>query len=360
MQLANARRLLERLDARAWADQPPFTVPAERYTSPAWFERECALVAKPRILGAASAFVEGACVPFDHAIAVRCEDGVVRAFANACRHRGTRLVDAPCAKRAFVCPYHGWTYDLTGKLIHVPHEDTFAGQAAGRDLRAVPISERHGLVWAGSAIAEHLGELDADVAALGLERYTTYRTARVTLRCNWKLVMDAFLEGYHVKSLHQRTLARFFLEDVVTDRSGPHIRSVGARKNLPELRGTSPSAWDFRSTTTPFYAIFPNNVLVLHPETVSHIALYPKGLGEVEYIHTMLAPRAPENETERAGWQKTWELIDQKVFAEEDLAIAESVQSVLHSGANTSFQLCTLEHAIRWFHDETDRVIHGG
>ena len=72
------------------------------------------------------------------------DHGVVRGLANACRHRATRLVDAPCASRTLVCPYHGWTYDLTGALVHVPHAGAFAA-ADRRDLPVLPVTERHGV-----------------------------------------------------------------------------------------------------------------------------------------------------------------------------------------------------------------------
>ena len=60
-------------------------------------------------------------------VAVRGQDGVVRAFQNVCRHRGMRVAsDSGCAN-AFVCPYHGWTYELNGRLRHIPHAEGFPG-----------------------------------------------------------------------------------------------------------------------------------------------------------------------------------------------------------------------------------------
>jgi phenylpropionate dioxygenase-like ring-hydroxylating dioxygenase large terminal subunit len=346
MQLANARRLLERLGERAWADEPPFTVPAERYTSPAWFERERALFARPRVVGAASELARGACVPFDHAIVVRGEDGVLRAFANACRHRGTRLVDQPCTKRALVCPYHGWTYDLAGKLIHVPHEETFAGRAAGRDLRAVPITERHGLVWAGAGIAEYLGELDADVAALGLERYTTWRTARTTRRCNWKLVIDAFLDGYHIRTLHRDSVYKFFHDAASqAERVGPHVRAVTKRRGEGD---------ELRAFATPSLTIFPATTVIEHPDFVSIVIAHALAPDATDFEHQMLVPADRVAEAEH--WDKSWELIEAGVFQREDLWACEQIQLGLASGAVDELLFGSLEHAVRWFHDAIYQV----
>src|SRR5882724_4605772 len=60
-------------------------------------------------------------------LAVRGKDGRVRAFRNACRHRGTRLAEGVGCAKVFECRYHGWTYDLDGGLRHVPHQNGFPG-----------------------------------------------------------------------------------------------------------------------------------------------------------------------------------------------------------------------------------------
>jgi nitrite reductase/ring-hydroxylating ferredoxin subunit len=60
-------------------------------------------------------------------VVVRCSDGQVRAFRNACRHRGMQVASGTGCTRAFVCRYHGWTYNLEGRLRHIPHEAGFPG-----------------------------------------------------------------------------------------------------------------------------------------------------------------------------------------------------------------------------------------
>ena len=298
-------------------------------------------------------------------VVTRDREGRVRAMLNVCRHRGTRLVEEERGTaKAFVCRYHAWTYDLAGRLGHVPGEACFPNlsrEASG--LVELPSEVRHGFVWVlptpGAAldVASWLADFDDDLASFRLDEHVVFARSRSVRQANWKLVMEAFLEGYHVKSLHQRTLARFFREEGVVDTSGPHVRTIGARRTLAELRDVPRDGWDVRAHTTPFYNFFPNGVLVFHPETISHLALYPRGLGEVEFVHTMLAPHEPQNEEQRAAWQRTWELIDQQVFAREDLAICESIQSALASGANEKFQLGALESSICFFHDRIDDAL---
>lgn len=372
--------LLERLLAVVEGGRPelePGTeresrIDVERYVSPTRFtaEREILFRARPIVVGRAEdVATPGAFFTHDAAgvplLVTRDPSGAVRAMLNVCRHRGTRLVEATSGTaKAFVCRYHAWTYDLAGTLGHLPMAQCFASlDKTSSGLVSVPCEVRHGFVWVTFApaasidVGAFLGTFDEDFAAFGLADHVVFARSRAVRAANWKLVMDAFLEGYHVKSLHQRTLARFFAEDVVVDTDGENVRSVGARKNLAELRSAPRETWDVRTSTTVFYNLMPNGVLVFHPETVSHIALFPRALGEVEFVHSMLAPHPPKDEAQRVSWQRTWELIDGKVFAEEDLAIAESIQSTLGTGANTHFPLGTLERPIRFFHDGMDRIL---
>ena len=368
--------LLERLLGACERGEPERVasseVDVERYTSPDRLEAERRVLfrARPLAVARASDVAEpGSFVTHDAAgvpmLVTRDRDGRVRAMLNVCRHRGTRLVEQERgAAKAFVCRYHAWTYDLAGRLGHVPGEACFPNlsrEASG--LVELPTEVRHGFVWvlptpgAELDVASWLGDFDDDLASFRLDEHVVFARSRSVRRANWKLVMEAFLEGYHVKSLHQRTLARFFRDDAIVDTSGAHVRTIGARKTIAELREVARDAWDLRAHTTPFYNFFPNGVLVFHPETISHLALYPRGLGEVEFVHTMLAPRAPESDERRAAWQRTWELIDEQVFACEDLAICESIQSVIDSGANRTFQLGALESSIRFFHDRVDEAL---
>src|SRR5688572_29769503 len=87
-------------------------------------------------------------------VAVRGQDGTVRAFQNVCRHRGMRVVaDSGCAN-AFVCPYHGWTYELDGRLRHIPHPEGFPGlDKQHHGLAPLGVVERHGLVFVAQAPA---------------------------------------------------------------------------------------------------------------------------------------------------------------------------------------------------------------
>lgn len=148
-------------------------------------------------------------------LVARGEDGVLRAFHNVCKHRGNRLVwDGGCGSaRSFVCTFHGWAFRPDGRLAGVPAEDQF------RDFRR----EDHGLtpihldVWEGfvfvnldetpaQTLVEFMGEFGADLAGYPFRDKVHAFKYSATVNANWKLVMDAFLEFYHVAFIHKRSL----------------------------------------------------------------------------------------------------------------------------------------------------------
>ncbi|HTL34966.1 MAG TPA: aromatic ring-hydroxylating dioxygenase subunit alpha [Kofleriaceae bacterium] len=369
MEHANHRRLTEQLRRELAGEvpsRPPFTVDAERYRSAEWSHRERALFDAPRIVAASAAVAEpGACVPVDlpgtSALLVRGNDGVLRAFANACRHRATRLVDAPCKAKAMVCPYHGWTYDLAGALLHRPHPEAFAGVAPD-GLHELGVAERHGLVWLSRShcapdVGAHLGELDADIAALQLDRHVMWKQIRQPRRCNWKLVVEAFLDGYHIRILHRDSVYRFFLDAAsVAEPVGPHIRALTARRALLEaprdLEGI-----DLRLVATASHLIFPATTVIIHPDFISLVSMHPLTPDTAEYDHMMLVPAERAGEVEH--WTKSWALIEEGVFQREDLWVCEQVQRGIASGSTQNLVFGSLEFPVRWFHEAIDaRISH--
>lgn len=361
MEPANIERLIGRLQAELTGgryEPAPFVVPASKYLDAALCERERnALFGGPRIVAASSSILPNAAVPVDvggtSALLTRSVDGELRAFANACRHRGTRLTDKPCSK-ALVCPYHAWTYDLAGALIHVPHREAFAGiELEARGLRPLAVTERHGLVWMSRDAASsldvkaYLGPLDGDVAALALDRHVLWNRSRATRQCNWKLVIEAFLDGYHIRTLHRDTVYRYFLDAAsVAEPIGQHIRAVTGRRAPTEA---SPPDASLRVLASPSLLLFPATVVVEHPDFVSIMAVHPVAADSIEWDHMMFVPadRAAESE----HWTRSWSLIEEGVFQREDLWICEQAQRSIMAGATDELLFGSLEHPARWFHE---------
>ena len=203
----------------------------------------------------------------------RGADGRVMAFANICRHRGAPVAQGCGNARAFTCPYHGWTYDLAGKLLGTTDKVGFAGL----DLA------RHGLVRLPAAETPRHAVRAAQARAAGRERrdrrrcrprpargrsrgaassrpIRCFRPIALTPRINWKFAIDTFLEGYHIPHLHRKTIAPYFIGNCGTVRrrgpARPHVRAAdldrGACARVPE------GERNYRPHVISIYQLFPN------------------------------------------------------------------------------------------------------
>jgi phenylpropionate dioxygenase-like ring-hydroxylating dioxygenase large terminal subunit len=349
------------------------TLPVDRYGSRERLERERHTLFRqyPIAIAAASELATPGTVLRHDALGlplllVADDDGVPRCFLNVCRHRGMRLVgdEAPCRRKALVCPYHGWTYGLDGALRHVPHPEAFpALTAATHGLVALPIERRHGLLWvhptpgATTALDGFLGSIDDDLASFGLASHVLYRRIDTVRRANWKLVIDAFLEAYHLRVLHRDTIYRFFLDAAaIADCVGPHVRSVTARRAAAaaDHQGTA-----LRERFTFTHFVFPNSTFIFHPDYVSHIAVFPVEVDQVRWVHSMLVPATQAGPEHASHWDRTLALIEDTVFQREDLVAAEGIQAGVASGANATVTFGRLEGALHHFHTTIERALAG-
>jgi phenylpropionate dioxygenase-like ring-hydroxylating dioxygenase large terminal subunit len=300
-------------------------------------------------------------------VVTRNREGELRAMLNVCRHRGTRLVEEPgfCRlRKGFNCRYHGWSYDLDGKLTQVPREELFPSLDKSKlNLARLPVTERFGFIWVVATPSEDydfdafLDPLEPDLGPLGLEKHVVFRRATTTARTNWKLVMEAFLDGYHVRHLHKKTVGPYFSEhQSYSELTGPHVRAVVGRGGFREAVAND-AIGDIRDVATPTYAIFPNTVFVAQPGFVSRASAYPIGLDQVHWEHDLIIPEEPTTDKARAHWELNFELIQNGVFKGEDLWVCEQIQQGLLSGANEHLTYGVEEAPIRWWHDELDRRI---
>ncbi len=360
--------LVQRLVAMLDGAQPPSfrrDVPVSVYTSAERWAAERTLFRRRPIVAAHSSALAriGDTVPVDVAgvpvVLVRGPDGRLRGFRNACRHRSTRLVadGEPSCKKAFVCPYHGWTYDLEGALIHVPHEQTFAGLDRSKlPLVAVDVRERHGLVWVGvdEPLPDDLGlgEMGSVLDELGLEDHRVFRRSTSIWQANWKFIIEAFLENYHIRQLHRHSVYPFFLDGVVvSDWVGPHMRAAVARRAIADHRDEPYESLDVRELLTANLFLFPNTILIVHPTYISRITIEPIATDRFGWTHELMIRRTDDVPEREAHFAKSWDLIDGQVFGQEDLPIVEQMQAGLAAQANEHLMFGAFEEAAGHLHD---------
>ncbi|MGH8530747.1 MAG: aromatic ring-hydroxylating oxygenase subunit alpha [Nevskiales bacterium] len=340
-------------------------IPASDYFCAERLAQERAVLFRryPLILGHASELAPASARAADAGglpvLLTRDEQGDVRAFLNVCRHRGMRVLDAEavCSRPTLVCPYHGWTYSLDGKLKHHAHPEAFPGlQPEQHGLVELPCALRHGLIWvlptpgATLQLESYLGPIDRELAYF-LGDSVLERRIDVVRKANWKLIIDAFLDGYHIRVLHRDSIYPFFMDALAISESvPPHIRSVAARRKISEAVALPQEQWNLREHCSFTYFVFPNTVFIFHPDYASVISVFPVDTDHLRWVHQMVIPRAQHTAARQAHWEKTFNLIEQTVFQREDLFAAEGIQAGLRSGANKYLTVGRLEHPIRDFH----------
>ena len=374
------RRLLTHIDAGTTDEGEPWREPVENYLDPGRFADELRM-----LRSFPSVFIPSAAIPNpgDHAervcfgtplFAVRGNDRRARVFRNACRHRGMTLVDGTGCSHALVCRYHGWTYRLDGTLAHVPHADAFPDlNIATRGLVEVASSEVDGLIV--------IDALDPDAAQPSLRAFADDAMAALTegspwrdklvpaerlvvaesavLNINWKVLIEQFGEGYHIRSTHRETFFPLQYDDLnVVETFGPNSRITFPYRNIERLRNRPDSMWTTKQRMTFVYQLFPNVMIATFPDRLIVVVIDPIDIDHSMFAtYTVATPDAAEAAllaaTQQGGAGTAPTLLDQGAL--EDNEMSMGVQRGLRSGANAFVEFGRHESAIGHFHATLDQ-----
>jgi carnitine monooxygenase subunit len=297
-------------------------------------------------------------------VAVRSQDGGVKAFFNVCRHRAARLLDGAsghCTGR-IVCPYHAWTYDLNGRLTAVPHRKEFADFALDQyGLKPLESEIYKGFVFVRlepglPRVAEMLAPYEAELAAYRLEELQPM--GRVTLRTrhvNWKNVTDNYSDAMHITVAHPG-LTRLFGQSYGVeaqpwvDKMWGYLRDVPSSQrsermyqsilpNSPHLPGDRQRLWTY-------YKLWPNVAFDVYPDQIDFMQMIP--ISPTETLIREIAYAHPDSRREmRAARYLNWR-INRRVSLE-DKALIERVQAGMGSRSYAPGPLGRTEVSLRSF-----------
>ncbi len=215
-------------------------IATERYTSPDFLHQELAGVwSKTWQMACRSEDIPKAGDYLAYTIAdqewlvVRQPGGDVKAFANACRHRGNMIKTGCGSANELRCQYHHWCWNLDGSLNEVPDRHLFVGIIDDEyALAEAAVDEWGGFVFINPVggdsqpLREYLGAVADQLEPYHLDQMRAILSLSTDLACNWKVAVEAFLEVYHVQGIHPQLLP--MLDDVNTayELIGPHSRMV--------------------------------------------------------------------------------------------------------------------------------------
>lgn len=347
--------------------------PVTRYLSPERLAKEQAMIRSLPVMVCAWSRVAQPGDWFTHdlsgvpIVVARGQDGVLRAFINACRHRGARVVDGVCGagRRNFVCPYHSWSYDLDGALRGLPHPQEFPDlERTQHGLVALPVIDMCGLVWVVPAPSDNmatpadmrawLAPMADDLASFGYDQYVAHDVRRFDSKHDWKLVADANLETYHFKFLHRDSIAPLFQDNrMVADAFGDHWRLILPKESMIDLRALPEEQWDLTQHCNIIYYFFPNLMFLFIGDHATLFAVWPRGVGASTIDAITLIPQPPATEKARIYWDKNVKIFWDALM--EDFVLMDSMQSTFASGANTHLTFGRSEYCAAAFEESVER-----
>jgi nitrite reductase/ring-hydroxylating ferredoxin subunit len=366
-------------------DQAPdiLRIPVTRYTDPERWKSEVDTIfrRRPLIVGFSAELPNNGTYKALQMTGVsllltRSADGVARTFLNVCRHRGAVIAQpGQGAARGFSCPYHGWSYDLKGRLIGVPRESQFGRVDRGSlGLIELACEERYGFIFAMLTpgltmnLDDWLDDFPQILADLNLDRCQFFSEVSFA-GPNWKLAMDGYLENYHFEALHAKTFVPFIQPAVLgIETYGRHILQYSCARTISELQGVPESEWQPKRHVIRVPFVFPNAQIGLLNEGAGAASGYQGGLVQIERIFPGIAPgesltiqtilsTEPVVGTSQIAYATEWATLGRVAVETEDYRAGLLIQEGLTSNANEVFLFGRNELGPQHFHTTLDKEL---
>jgi phenylpropionate dioxygenase-like ring-hydroxylating dioxygenase large terminal subunit len=355
-------------------------MPAGRYTDKRFFELEIEYLWRRTWLLAAhiDELPEPGCfLLWDNAgqpvLLVHADDGVINAFYNTCRHRGAPVVTEHSGRtKRFTCPYHGWSYSDRGELVAVREPQDFRDlDFSTRGLERIRCERFGNLVFVNfdpdaPALLHWLGPIADEWKQFQFENCRLAARHIFDLECNWKIAMEANTEVYHVRSVHQRTVAPVIdaRRNVNTLYPNGHGRMVAPTPEGKVPLKITPAPPDIAEidtvgeiarTCTLSYNLFPNWVSPLSQWVLPPILFWPNGMDRCRIETWTMAPQwkaglSPDLWTQNDGAELSRVLL-------EDTRLGEKMQKSMASHGFKGVPLSYQEARIYHWHQAADRII---
>ena len=278
-------------------------------------------------------------------------DGSLAALVTICRHRGAGLLEGCGHADRIVCPYHAWTYDLTGGLLGAP----FSGDRV--DLSSISLPRARTDIWEGwiyvtldddvAPLSSRLGSLSSRIAPWYPADHVMVWRANEVWACNWKTLAENFTESYHLFSSHRETLQPY------TPTQGVHCEPGEADWNIHWMDTTRPAAKTRPDASAearrrfPLMHIYPSHVVSTSLERGFWMSLQPEGVDRVRVLWGVTAARSmvPADDAGYAAFRddikRTFDAVNL-----EDRRIVESIARNLRSDHYRPGPLCPKERTL--------------
>lgn len=300
----------------------------------------------------------------------RNQQGVVKAFLNACTHRGAKLTEEPCGKKSrFTCPFHAWTFTNDGDLFAINQHPYFGDVDKSKlGLVELPCDEKYGMIFViltpgmQMDVDEWLGAGKDYLAGWHFERNSLAAERDLVTTANWKVTLDTFCEGYHFPVLHAKD---FYYKvhycahhwKLADDR--PHWAVAWPSQSIEELRNLPEDQWGTANEHfSIIHYIYPNTIIGIYPETCSMWSLYPGKDPSDQVTRMKYYSRLPNaSEEEKTVIADRLELF-YKVLQTEDYWVSNGIHANIASGIAKPVVLGRNEAGVAWVHESLNQALN--